>query len=108
MDFDKYQYESNKTAKYPDELAIEYLSLGMCSEAGEVAGKVKKIIRDDGRIISAEKREDLSKEIGDVLWYVSQLALELDIPLSKIAKDNITKLSKRLVENKISGSGDNR
>lgn len=108
MDFDKYQYESNKTAKYPGELAIEYLSLGMCSEAGEVAGKVKKIIRDDGRIISSEKREELSKEIGDVLWYVSQLALELDIPLSKIAKDNLAKLSKRLVENKISGSGDNR
>lgn len=108
MNLDEYQIQSSKTAIYPEEHAIEYLVLGMCSEAGEVAGKLKKIIRDNNQIIDASKRLELSKEIGDVLWYVSQLALELNIPLSIVARQNIEKLQERSKNNSISGDGDNR
>lgn len=108
MDLDQYQMQSNKTAIYPEDRAVEYLVLGMCSEAGEVAGKLKKIIRDNNQVIDDSKRLELSKEIGDVLWYVSQLALELNIPLSIIAEQNIAKLQERSKNNLISGDGDNR
>lgn len=108
MDLDQYQIQSSKTAIYPAERAVEYLVLGMCSEAGEVAGKLKKIIRDNNQIIDDAKRLELSKEIGDVLWYISQLALELNITLSSVAKQNIEKLQERSKNNSISGDGDNR
>lgn len=108
MDFDTYQMKSDSTAIYPEDKAIEYLTLGLCSEAGEVAGKIKKIIRDDNSNISEEQKQQLEAELGDVLWYVSQLALELGVSLGRVAAKNIEKLSSRHARDVIKGSGDSR
>ena len=85
-----------------------YPVLGLCGESGEIAEKIKKVIRDEGGIVSEHKKEEIKKELGDVLWYISQIATELRLSLDAIAKANIEKLQSRLERNKISGSGDNR
>lgn len=108
MEFNDYQMKSSSTAIYPDGKALEYLTLGLCSEAGEVAGKLKKVIRDNNSSITTEKRFELASELGDVLWYISQLALELNIPLDVVAHENIAKLADRKARGAISGSGDSR
>ncbi|MEK7565371.1 MAG: nucleoside triphosphate pyrophosphohydrolase family protein [Patescibacteria group bacterium] len=109
MDFKEYQKKSRKTAVYPGfGKNIIYPTLGLMGETGEVAEKVKKILRDDNGIVTKEKREDLKKELGDVLWYLSQISTELKFSLEDIAKTNIEKLSSRLKRGKIHGSGDNR
>lgn len=102
--FDIYQAEAQKTAIYPIESAVYYLTLGLCGEVGEVAEKVKKNIRD-GKII---EYDDIRKELGDVLWYLANLAREFDITLQDVAYTNIEKLRDRQKRNKLSGSGDNR
>ena len=108
MDFNDYQQKSSSTAIYPDGKALEYLALGLCSEAGEVAGKIKKVIRDDNSNLTEDKRFELASELGDVLWYVSQLALELNITLNVVAHENIAKLADRKARGAIGGSGDSR
>jgi NTP pyrophosphatase (non-canonical NTP hydrolase) len=109
MNFEEYQEKSRKTAKYPD-LGNNFIypTLGLSGETGEVAEKIKKVIRDKGGVIDEETREMLKKELGDVLWYVSQLATELKLSLDEVAKGNIEKLLSRLERGVISGSGDNR
>lgn len=106
MNFNEYQEMTKQTAKYPQDKALEYLTLGITSEAGEVADKVKKIIRDGGSL--EEKRKDIMGEVGDVLWYVAQIGLVIGFSLEEIAKKNIEKLLDRKERNVISGSGDNR
>ncbi len=106
--FKEYQKESIKTAIFPPGRSLEYLFLGVCGEAGEIAEKAKKVIRDKNGIMTEEDREAMKKEIGDVLWYLSQLATELDFDLEDIANENLIKLFSRLERNKIQGSGDNR
>lgn len=108
MDFNQYQFRSSLTAKYPQDRAVEYLVLGLASEAGEVAGKYKKIIRDKAGVITDDVKEDIADEIGDVLWYCAQLAKHLDTNLSAIAARNLQKLESRLERGKIGGSGDKR
>lgn len=109
MTFEEYQKKSRKTAKYPDaDHNFIYPTLGLVGEAGEVAEKIKKVLRDDGGEISSEKREEIKKELGDVLWYIAQVATELNLPLTEIAEYNIEKLTSRLERGMISGSGDNR
>lgn len=108
MEFNMYQRRASLTAIYPQDKALEYLSLGLVSEAGEVAGKVKKIIRDHNSEISEELNEALQAEIGDVLWYIAQLCTTLGTNMSVVANKNIEKLAKRKESNKISGDGDNR
>lgn len=109
MDFKEYQEKSRKTAVYPNiGDNFVYPTLGLAGEAGEVAEKIKKVIRDKGGIIDDETRELIKKELGDVLWYVSQIASELNLSLEDIAETNIKKLYDRLERGKISGSGDNR
>lgn len=109
MDFKDYQEKARITAIYPDiGKNIYYPTLGLCGEAGEVAEKVKKIMRDDFGIISEEKRKELEKEIGDVLWYVAALCGELDISMDSVAEKNIEKLFNRRDRNVLHGSGDNR
>ncbi|MBT3412763.1 MAG: nucleoside triphosphate pyrophosphohydrolase family protein [Candidatus Jacksonbacteria bacterium] len=109
MTFEEYQKESRKTALYPDAgSTIVYPTLGLSGEAGEIADKVKKIIRDDAGNISEEKKEDLKKELGDVLWYVSQLASELGLEFEDIAQTNLDKLFSRMDRGVLGGSGDNR
>lgn len=109
MDFNEYQSKSRLTAKYPAiGHAIIYPTLGLVNEAGEVAGKIKKIFRDKGGEISDETRSALQAELGDVLWYLAQLCTELDLPLEKVAEANIVKLYDRLERGAIHGEGDNR
>lgn len=110
MDFNNYQFRAAKTAIYPKEglQGLLYTSLGLVSEAGEVAGKVKKILRDDQSVISPDRHEQLVDEIGDVLWYCAMFADELGITLGYAAMRNIDKLEDRMNRGKIQGSGDNR
>lgn len=108
MDFNNYQFRTRLTAKYPQERALEYLVLGLASEAGEVAGKYKKIIRDNNGVLDDESKQALAAEVGDVLWYCSELATELGINLGAVAQQNINKLQSRKERGVIGGSGDNR
>jgi NTP pyrophosphatase (non-canonical NTP hydrolase) len=109
MDFSEYQQKARQTAKYPvigD--GVIYPTLGLTNEAGEVAGKIKKIFRDKGGVISAADREALKAELGDVLWYLAQVATELGLSLVEIADGNIEKLLDRQARGKIQGDGDDR
>ncbi len=102
-EFDAYQDFTDSTAIYPPEKGLEYTALGLASEAGEFAGKVKKAIRDNQWDLDA-----MAAELGDVLWYVARAAAELDYHLSDVAKDNVEKLKSRMERGKLGGSGDNR
>ncbi|HXP98957.1 MAG TPA: nucleoside triphosphate pyrophosphohydrolase family protein [Solirubrobacteraceae bacterium] len=108
MDLSEYQRESRRTAEYPREAWLAYPTLGLAGEAGEVAEHAKKAIRDDAGKVSDERRAAMSKELGDVLWYVAQIASELDLSLDDIAKQNLEKLFSRQERGVLSGSGDDR
>ena len=103
MTADFYEERASLTAIYPKEKALEYLALGLTSEAGEVAGKVKKLIRD-----GKGDKKAIASEIGDVLWYCAMLAKETEVPLNDIMKDNLKKLYSRKERGTLQGSGDNR
>jgi len=109
MTFAEYQQQSRVTAKYPDlGKNFIYPTLGLAGESGEVAEKIKKVIRDKGGVIDDETRQLIAKELGDVLWYVAQIATELGLSLDDVAAGNIEKLMSRLERNVISGNGDTR
>jgi len=109
MNFNDYQEKSRKTAIYPNrDNNFVYPTLGLAGESGEVAEKVKKIIRDNNGEVTEEKKEEIKKELGDVLWYLSQIASELRLDLEDVAFSNIVKLYSRLDRDKLQGSGDNR
>ena len=108
MRFSEYQRFSRRTAEYPREAWLFYPALGLAGEAGEVAEHAKKAIRDDAGIITGERRDALAKELGDVLWYVAQLASELGLDLDTIAGENLEKLFSRQSRGVLSGNGDNR
>ena len=109
MDVQTYQLQSRETARYPNAGTNPiYPTLGLCGESGEVADKVKKVIRDLGGEFSAEVIEGLKLELGDVLWYVAQLASELGLDLDEVAQANLAKLASRAARNVLSGSGDLR
>jgi NTP pyrophosphatase (non-canonical NTP hydrolase) len=93
---------------YPREVGLSYPALGLAGEAGEVAEHVKKSIRDDGGVVTPERREALGKELGDVLWYLAQLATELELDLDEVADANLQKLRSRQLRGVLSGSGDDR
>ena len=107
-DLDMYQKVALTTAIYPREQAIIYPTLGLTGEAGEVANKVKKIIRDGSDSKDEKLVSEIKAEIGDCLWYIAVLANDFDIKLSDIASANIEKLAKRKTKGTIHGSGDNR
>ncbi len=109
MDFETYQKQSRKTAMYPDkDNNFIYPTLGLVGESGEVAEKIKKVIRDKNGLMDDSSKMDVKKELGDVLWYLSQLATELNLSLDDIADENLQKLSSRMERNKLHGDGDNR
>jgi NTP pyrophosphatase (non-canonical NTP hydrolase) len=108
MDLSEYQRQSRRTAEYPREAWLAYPALGLAGEAGEVAEHAKKAIRDDGGKVSEERRAAMSKELGDVLWYVAQLATELGLDMDEIAGQNLEKLFSRQARGVLSGSGDDR
>jgi NTP pyrophosphatase (non-canonical NTP hydrolase) len=105
----EYQELSRRTATYPGAGDnIVYPTLGLAGEAGEVAEKVKKLLRDDDGVMSEERREALAGELGDVLWYVAQVATEAGLDLEEIAQGNLDKLLSRQRRGVLSGSGDSR
>ena len=108
MELSEYQRLSRSTAHYPRNEALTYPALGLAGEAGEFADHAKKVIRDDGGEVTADRREAMTKELGDVLWYVAQLASELDLDLDEIAQGNLDKLRSRLQRGVLSGEGDDR
>ena len=109
MNFESYQIEARKTALYPDKgQNYIYPTLGLVGESGEVAEKIKKIIRDKGGIIDSDSKFGLKKELGDVLWYLSNLCDELNFTLEDVANTNLEKLKLRVIKGNISGSGDDR
>ena len=109
MDFKTYQKKARLTAQYPN-LGSNYTypTLGLVGEAGEVAEKVKKVIRDKKGVFDDESKMGLKKELGDVLWYVSNICTEFNFSLDDIALQNLEKLKMRASKGKISGSGDDR
>ena len=109
MDFKYYQEKSRETAFYPNSGSNPiYPTLGLSGESGEVADKVKKVLRDNEGNFSAEKINEIKLELGDVLWYLSQLSSELGLNLDDVASSNLEKLSNRSKRNKLMGSGDER
>lgn len=109
MNFKHYQEKARETAIYPDMGSeFTYPALGLVGEAGEIANKLKKVIRDNNGVLSDEVRNSVSKELGDCLWYIAQLATEMGSNLEDIAQDNLDKLASRKERGVIQGSGDNR
>ena len=110
MEFNKYQYEAFETTIYPVQYSILYPTLGLCGESGEIAEKIKKVIRDEGGIdnMLEDTRQLLKKELGDVLWYLANLSLDLGFTLDEVANANLEKLASRKERGLLSGSGDNR
>ena len=108
MDFDEYSEHATKTAIYPDEYRILYPALGLCGEAGEVAEKIKKILRDNNGKMSDTQRVEVTRELGDVLWYLNAVARDIGVSLESVAMLNIAKLSSRNSRGTLQGSGDYR
>lgn len=120
-DFYNYQAKAHEFANYTDkeikgydeelkfeDSGLEYPVMGLTEEAGEVAGKFAKIIRDKKGVITQDDKNEIIKELGDVLWMVSEIAKRLDCSLQHVAHVNIEKLTSRFKRGKINGSGDNR
>jgi NTP pyrophosphatase (non-canonical NTP hydrolase) len=111
--FDEYQNTTHQTSVYPSDESQEtesvtYLTLGLVGESGEVAEKIKKALRDDGGVITPERKALLHKELGDILWYHSELCSRLGFNMGEVAKANIDKLLDRKARGVLHGSGDNR
>jgi len=109
MNFNEYQKISRETAVYPNQGDnLIYVVLGLCGEVGEVAEKVKKNIRDYGGVFDEQRKGELVKEVGDVVWYISQIAAELGVSFEDVVRANIEKLESRKKRNALHGGGDNR
>ena len=108
MNLNEYQNKARETAIYPAEHGLIYTSLGLVSESGEIAGKLKKIIRDHNGQIAPEDREALAHEVGDAMWYIALHAHELGYTLQEIGDMNLQKLESRQSRGVLGGSGDER
>jgi NTP pyrophosphatase (non-canonical NTP hydrolase) len=110
MTFDEYQKQALTTVQSTDDNFKDLLHwvLGINGEAGEVAEKVKKIIRDKGSVVSGEDKIELAKELGDVLWYLAVFAHDLGVSFDEIAEQNLAKLRSRQSRGVLGGDGDNR
>jgi len=109
MTFNEYQEKTRKSAIYPDlGHNLIYPTIGLAGETGEVAEKIKKIIRDRGGLVSESDRLEISKELGDVLWYLAQISSELGLEFETVANGNLEKISSRQERDCLHGQGDNR
>lgn len=112
MTLDAYQQGALRTARYPDGVRLLYPALKLAGEAGEVAEKLGKLMRDEGWTpgapLSEAQRDALVQELGDVLWYVAVLARDLGVPLEHVGATNLAKLADRAARGVIGGSGDER
>lgn len=110
LDMNEYQHKASETAIYPGKgevTGLLYVGLGL-GEAGEVQGKIKKVLRDDNGVVSPEKRDAILSECGDVLWYLAQVTSELNANLADVAQENLDKLAGRKERGTLTGSGDVR
>lgn len=110
MDFNKYQEKAHSTSLNTiigGDTKL-YPVLGLVGEAGEISEKFKKLYRDKKGIADKEFTDLLSKEIGDVLWYCSEICTQFNLSLNDVAKENIKKLFSRKERNVLNGNGDNR
>lgn len=112
MTLDEYQIAARRTALYPDEARLLYPVLKLAGEAGEVAEKVGKLMRDEGWLpgqnLNESQRDALAKELGDVLWYIASVAADLGLSLDEVGRANIAKLADRQARGALKGSGDDR
>ena len=109
MTFEDYQKQSRGTAVYPKiEDKWVYPVLGLAGEAGEIANKAKKIFRDDNGVITNKKKQEIKEELGDVLWYLAQMATDFGLSLDEVAKNNLAKLYSRKERGTLHGKGDDR
>jgi NTP pyrophosphatase (non-canonical NTP hydrolase) len=108
MTLNEYEQFALSTAIYGEGQKITYPTLGLAGESGEVADKVKKVLRDYDGVFTDELKLNIAKEIGDVLWYITALSRDLGFSLEEVAKMNVDKLESRKQRNVISGSGDDR
>lgn len=108
MELNEYQRQARQTAVYPENVRIIYPALKLAGEAGEVAEKIGKVLRDNGGVFTEDKLKELVLELGDVLWYVSELAYSFNSTLDNVAIKNLEKLSSRQDRGALQGSGDNR
>lgn len=108
MEFNEYQRQATATAIYGAGHSIIYPALGLANEAGEVLGKIKKVLRDNDGVYTPDKIAGIAGEIGDTLWYLAALARDLNINLNDVAEENLAKLQDRQERGVIQGSGDNR
>ena len=116
MDFNLYQKKAHETASYPygtigkEAHVVDYIypALGLAEEAGEVAGKFAKAVRDNEGVIDEERKREIVKELGDVLWFVAECCTVLRVDMDTVAELNIKKLADRKARGVIHGSGDNR
>ena len=106
LTLNEYQEMAMETAIYPQ--PIIYPTLGLTGEAGEVSDKVKKVIRDNNSVFTEDRKKEIAKEVGDVLWYIATLSHDIGYKLEDIAKMNYEKLRSRQLRGKLHGSGDNR
>lgn len=106
MKLNDYQIQANETAIYPE--GLNYPILGLAGEAGELCNKYKKILRDKGGEAALLDINEMEKELGDVLWYVAQIATELGVSLETVARVNLMKLGDRKERGVLGGSGDDR
>lgn len=107
-EFNEYQDFAQETAIYPIDMLVIYPTLGLVGEAGEVADKIKKVYRDNDRRFDAERRESIARELGDVLWYLANVATDLGYTLEEIATMNHDKIMSRKQRNVMHGEGDDR
>ena len=108
MTINEYQEGALRTAIYPESRRIIYPTLGLTGEAGEVADKVKKVIRDNNDEFTDERKQQIALELGDVMWYAATLAHVLGYSLDEICQMNLDKLASRMQRNQLHGSGDER
>jgi NTP pyrophosphatase (non-canonical NTP hydrolase) len=105
IDFDRYQFEAFQTC-LPSANCLDYLIPGLAAEAGEVAGKYAKYIRDDGLV--SDLHINLKAEVGDVLWFCAMICEHIGVNFADVAKQNLDKLASRAARNVLKGQGDNR
>lgn len=122
MNVNEYERRTRQTAIYPGAgddgdkvfeieggtLALMYTALGLAGEAGEITNKIKKVLRDDGMVLTEEKKMQLSGELGDLAWYFVRLCDELGLAPSTVLQENLEKLFDRKDRGVLGGEGDNR
>lgn len=116
MNINEYQKQAHSFSAYPSGTVGEYKhnaewiypALGLAEEAGEVAGKFAKTVRDNDGVISNDRKNEIIKELGDVIWFVAELCTLLNVSMEEVMQKNIDKLTSRKERNVIHGSGDNR